>query len=544
MSSTSIAPAIKQALSEHAKQDLVKGIKCKFDSDHDRVAHTSYDIADIHFDFSKTHIDQSMLEIYADYAAKIEFQTKRHALFAGERVNVTEGRSVLHTLLRDPSNQGIEMVRPETLTQAQAARAALLNQYQDIQAQLAERATPIRNIIHVGIGGSALGPQLISEALSGVNPDIKIHFISNIDGHQLVDALDRCDVESTLVIGVSKTFTTAETLQNIDSVSDWFRAQGVKQPLANFYAVTAYPNNAVKYGIPQANIVSFPEWVGGRYSVWSSVSLSAALVFGIEKFEEFLAGAAEMDRHFYQTEPVDNVCFIAAALDHYYTNFMHAKSRAIFAYDHRLRSLVDYLQQLETESNGKDRQVDGSPVDQQTSAVIWGGVGTDVQHSVFQMLHQGTSLIPSEFILVAKADHELDLHHQELLANGVAQTAALLAGQDLDKVNELHGEEQLSDLTKQAKIFSGERPSTTMLLSRLTPGTLGALLAFYEHRTFCGGVLVNINSYDQMGVELGKRLAKQVNPMLDPSTPASEVQKNVEGFDASTLDLIARIRQA
>lgn len=544
MSSTSIAPAIKQALSEHAKQDLVKGIKCKFDSDHDRVAHTSYDIADIHFDFSKTHIDQSMLEIYADYAAKIEFQTKRHALFAGERVNVTEGRSVLHTLLRDPSNQGIEMVRPETLTQAQAARAALLNQYQDIQAQLAERATPIRNIIHVGIGGSALGPQLISEALSGVNPDIKIHFISNIDGHQLVDALDRCDVESTLVIGVSKTFTTAETLQNIDSVSDWFRAQGVKQPLANFYAVTAYPDNAVKYGIPQANIVSFPEWVGGRYSVWSSVSLSAALVFGIEKFEEFLAGAAEMDRHFYQAEPVDNVCFIAAALDHYYTNFMHAKSRAIFAYDHRLRSLVDYLQQLETESNGKDRQVDGSPVDQQTSAVIWGGVGTDVQHSVFQMLHQGTSLIPSEFILVAKADHELDSHHQELLANGVAQTAALLAGQDLDKVNELHGEEQLSDLTKQAKIFSGERPSTTMLLSQLTPGTLGALLAFYEHRTFCGGVLVNINSYDQMGVELGKRLAKQVNPMLDPSTPASEVQKNVEGFDASTLDLIARIRQA
>lgn len=544
MSSTSIAPAIKQALSEHAKQDLVKGIKCKFDSDRDRVVHTSYDIADIHFDFSKTHIDKSLLKIYADYSAKIEFQTKRHALFAGERVNVTEGRSVLHTLLRDPSNQGIEMVRPETLTQAQAARAALLNQYQDIQAQLAERATPIRNIIHVGIGGSALGPQLISEALSGVNPDIKIHFISNIDGHQLVDALDWCDVESTLVIGVSKTFTTAETLQNIDSVSDWFSAQGVKQPLANFYAVTAYPDNAVKYGIPQANIVSFPEWVGGRYSVWSSVSLSAALVFGIEKFEEFLAGAAEMDRHFYQTEPVDNVCFIAAALDHYYTNFMHAKSRAIFAYDHRLRSLVDYLQQLETESNGKDRQVDGSPVDQQTSAVIWGGVGTDVQHSVFQMLHQGTSLIPSEFILVAKADHELDSHHQELLANGVAQTAALLAGQDLDKVNELHGEEQLSDLTKQAKIFSGERPSTTMLLSQLTPRTLGALLAFYEHRTFCGGVLVNINSYDQMGVELGKRLAKQVNPMLDPSTPASEVQKNAEGFDASTLDLIARIRQA
>ena len=544
MASTSIAPAIKHALSEHAKQDLVQGIRCKFDTDRNRVKHTSYDIVDIHFDFSKTHIDDKLVQLYVDYATEIDFKSKRHALFSGERVNVTEDRSVLHTLLRDPQNQGISMARPETLVQAQAARVALVDQYQEIQAELANRSTPIRNIIHVGIGGSALGPQLISEALSGVNPEVKIHFISNIDGHQLVDALDVCDAESTLVIGVSKTFTTAETLQNIDSVADWFRAQGVDQPLTHFYAVTAYPDNAVKYGIPQSNIVSFPEWVGGRYSVWSSVSLSAALVFGIDKFEQFLAGAAAMDRHFYGAEPAENVCFIAAALDHYYTNFMHAKSRAIFAYDHRLRSLVDYLQQLETESNGKDRQIDGSPVDQETSAVIWGGVGTDVQHSVFQMLHQGTSLIPSEFILIAKADHDLSAHHQELLANGVAQTAALLAGQNLEKINELHSHEGLSELTKQAKIFSGERPSTTMLLPQLTPHTLGALLAFYEHRTFCGGVFVNINSYDQMGVELGKRLAKQVNPMLDPSTTDLEVQKNAEGFDASTLDLIARLRQA
>ncbi|GHA12395.1 glucose-6-phosphate isomerase [Arenicella chitinivorans] len=544
MPSTSIAPAIKNALSEHAKQDLVHGIKHKFDSDQERVVHTSFDIANIHFDFSKTHIDDALLNTYTDYAAQIDFKAKRHALFAGERVNVTEDRSVLHTLLRDPRNQGIAMALPETLSQAQSARDALIKQYHDIQADLARRSTPIRNIIHVGIGGSALGPQLIYEALSGVNPKVKIHFISNIDAHQLVDALDVCDADSTLVIGVSKTFTTAETLQNIDSVADWFRAQGVDEPLTHFYAVTAFPENAVNYGIPNTNIVSFPEWVGGRYSVWSSVSLSAALVFGIEDFEQFLAGAAEMDRHFYHAEPAENVCFIAAALDHYYANFMQATSRAIFAYDHRLRSLVDYLQQLETESNGKDRQLDGSPVDQETSAVIWGGVGTDVQHSVFQMLHQGTALIPSEFILVAKADHDLNAHHQELLANGVAQTAALLAGQDIAKVNELHAEEHLTELTKQAKIFSGERPSTTMLLSQLTPATLGSLLAFYEHRTFSGGVLVNINSYDQMGVELGKRLAKQVNPMLDAMTPDSEVQKNAEGFDASTLDLIARIRRA
>jgi glucose-6-phosphate isomerase len=544
MPSNVIAQTSQQTLTEHAKTDAERGISVKFTEDPARVKKSSYEVAGIHFDFSKTHLDDELKHTYTDIAKQIGFQSKRHALLSGQRINVTENRSVLHTLLRDPENQGIEMADAQTLIQAQESRAALARQYKQIQADLSDRQTPIRDIIHIGIGGSALGPQLIFEALSGFNPNIKVHFISNIDAHQLVSALEVCDVESTLVIGVSKTFTTAETLQNIESVARWFRDSGVSEPLKHFFAVTAMPENALRYGIPKDNIVSFPEWVGGRYSVWSSVSLSAALVFGLEKFERFLAGAALMDQHFYQADPSTNVCFIAAFMDHYYANFMHASSRAIFAYDFRLRSLVDYLQQLETESNGKDRQVDGTPVDQLTSGVIWGGVGTDVQHSVFQMLHQGTSLIPSEFILVAKADHDLGAHQQELLANGVAQTAALLAGQDYDKVSELHAEEGLSELTKRAKIFSGERPSTTMLLPRLTPETLGALLAFYEHRTFCGGVLVNINSYDQMGVELGKRLAKQVSPMLDPSVTDNEAQKNAEGFDASTLDLIARIRRA
>jgi len=379
----------------------------------------------------------------------------------------------------------------------------------------------------------------VFEALAGLANKIRVHFIGNVDAHQLVAVLDQCAVDSTLVIGVSKTFTTAETLQNLDSIANWFSEKGVTTALTNFYGVTANPDKAAEYGIPSHNVVSFPQWVGGRYSVWSSVSLSAALVMGLEKFEQFLNGAAQIDQHFYQSDLRQNVCFITAALDHYYSNFMGSKSRAIFAYDHRLRSLVDYLQQLETESNGKDRQRDGSPVDQQTSPVVWGGVGTDVQHSVFQMLHQGTSLIPAEFILVKTADHDLPHHHQELLANGLAQTAALLAGQDYDTVCKLHADEGLSELAKKAKIFSGDRPSTTVLLETLTPEALGALLAFYEHRTFCSGVLANINSYDQMGVELGKRLAKQLKPLLEVDN--QQAQKSAEEFDPSTLNLIQRV---
>jgi len=244
-----------------------------------------------------------------------------------------------------------------------------------------------------------------------------------------------------------------------------------------------------------------------------------------------------MDQHFYQTDLRDNVCFQAAIMDHYYANYMGVSSKAIFAYDYRFRSLVDYLQQLETESNGKDRDKEGNSVNSNTSMVVWGGVGTDVQHSVFQMLHQGTSIIPAEFILVKQPDHTHSEHHNELLANGVAQTAALLAGQDLATVQQLHGHEGLSDVAMKAKIFSGERPSMTLLLDALTPEALGSLLAFYEHRVFFGGVLVNINSFDQMGVELGKRLAKQVRPLID------QAKFENTGFDASTEMLLKKLAQ-
>lgn len=537
----SISNELTDALQNRAQADQAAGIKTLFTDDDGRVDRFGFELESIYFDFSKTHISVALQGLYDQLAQEAQFDRWRHGLFAGEKINASEDRSVLHTLLRDPDNQGIETVEQGVLQQAADSRQQFVEQLQTITEQLKTRKKPVTDIIHIGIGGSSLGTQLVFEALKNFDEKTRIHFVGNIDAHQLVAVLDQCEVASTLVIGVSKTFSTAETLQNIRSVGAWFAENGVSNYLDSVYAVTANPENAASFGIASENTVTFPNWVGGRYSVWSSVSLSAALVLGAEKFEAFLAGAAAVDQHFYQAAPNQNVCFIAAALDHYYTNFFQAGSRAIFAYDYRLRSLVDYLQQLETESNGKDRQRDGSPVDQHTSPVVWGGVGTDVQHSVFQMLHQGTAIIPAEFILVAQADHQLTDHHRELLANGIAQTAALLSGQDLATVREQHAGDGLSELALSAKVFSGERPSTTILLPRLTPAVLGALLAFYEHRTFCNGVFANINSYDQMGVELGKRLAKQVKPLLKQGTQESGADTDKNTFDASTQALIKRV---
>ena len=528
----------KESLQLLAKRDISDGINAKFESDSQRVDRFSFTLNDVYIDFSKTHISEELLGLYESFAKEINFEDKRYQFLSGARINTTENRAVLHTLLRDSTNQGIDAEEPKFLEQARVAEEDFLNQYKRITEKLSQRAKPIKNIIHVGIGGSSLGTQLVFEALGSVGCEINVHFISNIDAHKLVRVLNYCDPETTLLIGVSKTFNTAETRQNINTIGSWFEKYEVNDWLQQMFAVTSNPDNAIDFGVQESHVIGFPKWVGGRYSVWSAVSLSAAIAIGFDKFKEFLDGAASIDKHFYSAELSNNVCFIAAALDHYYSNFLDVKSRAIFAYDHRLRSLISYLQQLETESNGKDRQLDGVPVDQPTSVVVWGGVGTDVQHSVFQMMHQGTSLIPSEFILVKNPGHGYDDHHLELLANGLAQTAALLSGQDLETISNIHKGKGLSDLELQAKVFSGERPSTTMLVESLTPHVLGSLLAFYEHRTFCSGIFANINSFDQMGVELGKRLAKEIKPLL-----TGRGDKSVHDFDGSTLGLLKKVKE-
>lgn len=536
MSKPSIDLTLRKKLERLAQIDLDQGIRNRFKQEQNRAEQFSFDLDCVFFDFSKTHISNELLEIYIKFAEQISFEEKRHALFSGERINYSEDRAVLHPLLRDTNNQGIALEEPEMLAKANDAQRQLFAQCEKIKSSISQKETKAQNIIHVGIGGSVLGTKLIYEALAGLQNDIRIHFVSNIDAHQLEVILAQCDPSNTIVIGVSKTFSTAETLLNIRSIGAWYEQAGIDDYWPYFYAVTASIDNAVAFGIKPENVTTFPTWIGGRYSVWSSVSLSAALILGSSKFEEFLDGAALADQHFYQTPAKHNISFIAALLDHYYVNFMQSGSKAIFAYDFRLKSLVSYLQQLETESNGKDRQLNGTAVDQKTSSIVWGGVGTDVQHSVFQMLHQGTSLIPAEFILVKTPDHGHKEHHAELLANGLAQTAALLSGQNLKTVTDLYKAENLPEPTLKAKIFSGNRPSSTIVLDRLTPKSLGIMLAFYEHRVFCSGLFANINSFDQMGVELGKRIAKKLKPEF--------TKKNSElgNMDASTYQLLERLK--
>jgi glucose-6-phosphate isomerase len=368
----------------------------------------------------------------------------------------------------------------------------------------------VTGVLHIGIGGSLLGPKLVVDALGRGVDKIRASFLSNIDPYAFEESVEQLDPATTLVAVVSKTFTTAETLANMEAALGWLRRGGVSDPYGRVIAITASPENALKAGIDETRILQFAESVGGRYSLWSSVSLIVALVLGWSAFEELLEGAAEMDRHFRYSEPDKNVPVLAAFADLLYTHKFHAQTRATFAYDERLRLLPFYLQQLETESNGKSVTLSGEPVSGPTAPVIWGGTGTDAQHAVFQLLHQGTELIPVEFLGVIQEDTSLPEHHRQLLLNMFAQAAALMQGRSSDDPH---------------RSYPGNRPSATILLNRLDARTLGALIAFYEHRTFAEAVLLGINPFDQYGVELGKSIARSLSEGadeadLDPSTRA------------------------
>jgi glucose-6-phosphate isomerase len=353
----------------------------------------------------------------------------------------------------------------------------------------------VSGILHIGIGGSVLGPHLLVDALADEGLRLDVSFLSNIDGQAFEDAVAVLDPGTTLVVVASKTFTTAETMANLDAAIGWLRDAGVDDPYGRVIAVTASPDAAVEAGIDESRILVFSEGVGGRYSLWSPVSVSAALALGWDVFEELLEGAAEMDRHFRYSSTEGNVVLTAAFADLIYTQNMHCQTRGIFPYDERLRMLVPYLQQLEMESNGKSVTVDGEPLDRSSAPVVWGGVGTDAQHAVFQLLHQGTVTVPVEFVAAAESGSQLPVHHRQLLLNAFAQGAALMRGRARD---DPHRREP------------GNRPSATILLDRLDARRLGSLIAFYEHRTFANAALLGINPFDQFGVELGKYIANEL----------------------------------
>lgn len=535
MTNSPLNTQVLQELADNARQT---GIRKKFEQDANRVETFSVKVDGVLFDFSKTHIDDAVLQAFLQAAKDMDLQGMREKMFAGENINCTEDRAVLHTLLRDSGQNEIDYVNPGLTEDAQKSKQQFYNLVDNFE-QIIEKPlnTKIKHIVHIGIGGSALGPQMLYESLIELDyNDLDVHFVGNVDGNALKAALQKCNPENTLVIAASKTFTTAETLANVDSVMRWFKSSGIEQPLSRVIAVTANPENAIKYGVDSERVLFFPEWVGGRYSLWSSVSFVIALILGTEQFDEFLKGAESFDNHFLNAPLEHNASFIAALLDTWYVNHFNAASRAIFVYDTRLRSLLDYLQQLETESNGKDRTRNGDEIGYQTSPIVWGGVGTEAQHSVFQMLHQGTHCIPAEFLLVKKVNHQFPSHHDTLLANGVAQTAALLKGRTLEELQADESSKEIDNSLLKAKVFSGNRPSTTIVLDEVTPRILGSLIAFYEHRVFCNGVLADINSYDQMGVELGKKLATEVEQMLTQNVDTGT-------YDASTQNLVKYLKK-
>ncbi|WP_296680007.1 glucose-6-phosphate isomerase [Novosphingobium sp.] len=453
----------------------------------------------IRFDWSKTHMDAPHLAGFETLADAAGFAARRAAMFAGEHINVTEDRAVEHTALRGVGRE----------TSVEEAHALHLRMKALVEAIHAGALGEVKHLIHIGIGGSALGPNLAIDALTRDGAVVDVHVVANIDGCALEQAFKACDPATTLIAVASKTFTTTETMTNARSALDWLEQNGVADPFGRVIALTAYPDKAVEWGVDETRVLPFAESVGGRYSLWSSIGFPIALALGWSDFAEFLEGAAAMDVHFRDSDGAANLPLRAAYADLYYTRLRGCQTRAVFAYDERLRLLPSYLQQLEMESNGKSVTLDGNPVDGPTAPITWGGVGTDAQHAVFQLLHQGTNLVPVDFIAAIIAGDSLDpAHHRNLLANCFGQGAALMAGKAS---------------TDGARAYPGDRPSATILCEDLNPATLGALIAFHEHRTFCNGVLLGINPFDQFGVELGKEIAKSIvagSASFDASTDA------------------------
>ncbi len=455
----------------------------------------------IQFDWSKTHLDGALLNGFEKLAEAMDFTGKRAAMFAGERINNTEDRAAEHTAQR---GVGTESSVEEAM--ALHARMKML-----VEAIHDGALGEVKHLIHIGIGGSALGPALAVDALTRDLALVDVHVVSNIDGLALEQAFAACDPKTTLIAVASKTFTTIETMTNAESALRWLEQGGVGDPSGRVVALTASPEKAVGWGVDETRVLPFSETVGGRYSLWSSIGFPVALAIGWEEFEQFLAGAQAVDLHFRSTDGRENLPLRAAFADQYYSRIRGCQTRAVFAYDERLGLLPDYLQQLEMESNGKSVTADGEPVDGPTAPITWGGVGTDAQHAVFQLLHQGTHLIPVDFIAAIAPGDDLDAlsgagHHRILLTNCFAQGAALMAGKSSKD---------------GARNFEGNRPSATMLCDDLDAATLGALIAFHEHRTFANAMLMGINPFDQFGVELGKQMAKEIEAggnQFDPST--------------------------
>jgi glucose-6-phosphate isomerase len=496
----------------HAQGFVGFDLRTAFAADAQRAQTLSQSTPHVFADLSKNHTDSATEALLMALAQQTGLAAHRDAMFRGEHINATEDRAVMHWLLRQPAG---------SLQGALAAPLAQVHETLDAMLQYADQVradAQITDVVNIGIGGSDLGPQMAVLALQDfVIPGKRFHFVSNVDGHELAAVLKGLKAESTLFLIASKTFTTIETMTNARSALGWFQSQGGTDVARHFAALTTNVAAAAEFGI--RTTFGFWDWVGGRYSVWSAIGLPLAMAIGAQGFRDFLSGAHAMDQHF-QTAPLEeNLPVRLGLLDVWYRNFLNYTSRNIAPYHSALRRLPAYLQQLEMESNGKRVDRNGHALPYGTSPVLWGEPGTNGQHAYFQMLHQGTDIVPLEFIAVKKPTHGLKDHHELLLANVIAQAQALMLGQS-DAGGHKH--------------FTGNRPSTFLLLDELTPTSLGALIALQEQRVFVSGSVWGINSFDQWGVELGKVLAKDIHARM--------LSGDVAGLDASTGALLQRLR--
>jgi glucose-6-phosphate isomerase len=534
-----------QALETHAIEAEDWQMRNLFAADPERFGRMSVEAAGLFLDYSKNRLDGRTLELLAALARERGVEARRDAMFAGEKINNTENRAVLHTALRAPRGSKLVVDGQDVNADVHAVldRVRVFTDAVRGGQWLGHTGKPITDIVNIGIGGSDLGPKMACLALRQFAlPGLAMHFVSNVDGHDMDAALERVDPETTLFIVASKTFTTAETMMNAQTARKWFVQRAPEAALPrHFVAVSTNTEAVTAFGIDPANMFPFWDWVGGRYSVWSAIGLSVALCVGFGYFSDFLAGAHAMDEHFRSAPIEENMPVLLALVGFWNRQFLGCPSVSIAPYHQDLNRFPAYLQQLDMESNGKRVTRDGEPVDTPTCPAIWGECGTNGQHAYFQLLHQGTDVTPIDFIAATCPGHELQNHHTALLANCFAQSEAFMKGKTLDEVRRDLQQQglPLAEIERLAphKTFPGNRPSNTILMEYLNPASLGALIALYEHKTFVQGVLWDVNSFDQWGVELGKVLAKQVEAEL-----AGEAKP--EQHDSSTNGLIARAKAA
>lgn len=534
-----------RALSRHRKSMEKLSLCDMFAQDEKRFARYSTKAGGLLYDYSKNRLNARTLRLLTNLATAANVEAKRDAMFAGEMINTTEKRAVLHTALRNFSGEPVMVDGKDVMPDVVAERERCLAFAEAIRAGkiAAANGKPFTDVINIGIGGSDLGPAMVTRALSPfAHKRIRSHFVSNVDGADLADTTARLNPETTLIIVSSKTFTTQETMMNARSARAWIAgALGEAAVGAHFAAISTNMPGTKAFGIGADRVFRFWDWVGGRYSVWSAIGMPVMIAIGAKNFEAFLRGAYEIDQHF-RTMPVKrNIPMLMALIGIWHRNGWGYPSHAVLPYEQRLSRFAAYLQQLDMESNGKSVAKDGTPVATDTGPIVWGEPGTNGQHAFYQLIHQGTGVIPADFLVGAEPVAADASHHQALFANCLAQTEALMKGRTLEEASAQLKAAGMKAAEVKAlaphKVFSGNRPTSTLMYRKLDPRTMGKLIALYEHKVFVQGAVWNVNSYDQWGVELGKELCSRLMPVVTGEKPA-------EGLDSSTAGLITHMRKA